>query len=153
MSEYIEQAKTLLVEVVTPDENLFRGEARNIVVTTKLGELAVFPLHAPMVAELARGEMRIKTGDNPDDMRIYSIYGGYMAVAEDHMLVLADMAVELTNADIFNIKRDIDQMNDRLRRLAKQLDAGEEVGEEIENLRKDIEWLELSMTVLKRHQN
>jgi len=153
MSEYLEMAKTLLVEVVTPDENLFRGEARNVVVTTQKGELAVFPLHAPMVAELARGEMRIKTGDNPDDMRVYSIYGGYTAVAEDHMLVLADMAVELTNADIFNIKRDIDTMNDRLRRLGKQLEKGEDVAAEIENLQKDIDWLELSMSVLKRHKN
>ncbi|MCL2492156.1 MAG: ATP synthase F1 subunit epsilon [Coriobacteriia bacterium] len=147
MAEHFEQAKTLMVEVVTPDANLFRGEARNVVVTTQLGELAIFPLHAPLVAELARGEMRIKTGDNPDDMRVYSVYGGYMSVSEDHMLVLADMAVELTNADIFNIKRDIDNMYDRLKRLP------EDAVDERELLEKDIEWLDLSLTVAKRHQN
>jgi len=147
MAEYMEHTKTLMVEVVTPDDNLFRGEAHNVVVTTDRGELAIFPFHAPLVAELARGEMRIKTGNNPGDMKVYSIYGGYMSVAEDHMLVLADMAVELTNADIFNMKRDIDQMKDRLKRLP------EEAEEEREMILKDMDWLELSLTVAKRHQN
>jgi len=140
--------RTLLVEVVSPDANLYKGEATSVIVTTKLGELGIYPLHIPMVAELAPGEMRIKHGENNlGDMEIFSIYGGYMSVAEDHMLVLADNAIEVTQTDPAKIEVDIENAKNRLESLP------EDAEDERTLVENEIDWLRNCLTVAKRHHN
>jgi F-type H+-transporting ATPase subunit epsilon len=139
--------RTLLVEVVSPDANLYRGEATSVIVTTKLGEMGIYPLHAPLVAELAPGEMRIKHGDDLGAMEVFSIYGGYVSVAEDHMLVLADLAIEVSATDTKRIEADIENAKERLKSLPE--DA---VDERLE-VEHEIGWLNNCLVVAKRHQN
>jgi len=139
--------RTLLVELVSPDANLYKGEATSVIVTTKLGELGIYPLHISMVAELAPGEMRIKHGDNVADMDIFSIYGGYMSVAEDHMLVLADNAIDVTKADSNKIEADIESAALRLAELP------EDAVDERLAVEHEIDWLKNCLTVAKRYQN
>jgi len=139
--------RTLLVELVSPDANLYKGEATSVIVTTKLGELGIYPLHIAMVAELVPGEMRIKHGDNVADMEVFSIYGGYMSVAEDHMLVLADNAVDVTKADFKKIEADIEGTRARLGELP------EDAVDERLAVEHEIAWLENCLVVAKRYHN
>jgi F-type H+-transporting ATPase subunit epsilon len=85
-------ARSLLVEVVTPDATIFSGEVEKVVATTPEGELGVLPLHAPLVAMLGDGQLRLTRvgADAPD---IYRTSGGYLQVAEDKAVILTDSAV------------------------------------------------------------
>jgi len=84
--------RSLLVEVVTPEMTVFSGEVESLVVTAPDGEVGVFPLHAPMIARLGEGKLRLKRADI-NKTESYTTEGGYLQVAEDKAIVLTDAAV------------------------------------------------------------
>jgi len=84
-------ARSLLVEVVTPDSTVFTGEVESVVATAPDGEMGIFPLHAPMVAQLGNGQLRLKRADT-EKMEVYITSGGYLQVAEDKAIILTDTA-------------------------------------------------------------
>jgi len=139
--------RTLLVEIVSPDANLYKGEATAVIVTTKLGEMGIYPLHIPLVAELAPGVIRIKHGDDLAAMEVFSVYGGYVQVAEDHMLVLADQAVDVKNIDAVKVEADIKSAEARVKALP------EDALEDRASLAHEIEWLRNCLAVANRHNN
>ena len=83
--------RSLLVEVVTPDTTVFSGEVASVVVTAPDGEVGVFPLHAPMVAQLGDGQLRLRLVDT-DKVEVFTTEGGYLQVAEDKAIILTDSA-------------------------------------------------------------
>ncbi|MCL2024647.1 MAG: ATP synthase F1 subunit epsilon [Coriobacteriia bacterium] len=137
--------RTLLVEVVSPEANLYKGEATMVIATTKLGELGIMPLHAPMVAELAPGELRLKHGDDPADTEVFSVYGGYLSIAEDHLLVLADLAMDMRSMDVATIEARLENAKARL------ADVPEDDAEDKATVEREIDWLESTLCVAKRH--
>src|SRR5438094_1588473 len=76
--------------VVTPDPAYFEGEAEHVVVPAWDGELAVYPRHAPLIARLGHGVLRVHTGSGAP-LRI-AIYGGFLKVQDDQVSVLASGA-------------------------------------------------------------
>ncbi|MDR1775046.1 MAG: ATP synthase F1 subunit epsilon [Actinomycetes bacterium] len=84
-------ARSLLVEVVTPDATVFSGEVESVVVTTPEGELGVLPMHAPLVARLGKGQLRLRPVGK-EAAQVFTTEGGYFQVAEDKAIVLTDSA-------------------------------------------------------------
>jgi len=81
--------RTLQVDVVTPEENVFSGEVKSIVVTTPDGEMGVLPMHAPLIAELGEGIMRLTRAED-EIVEVFRAKGGFLQVAEDQAIVLTD---------------------------------------------------------------
>ena len=46
-------ARTVRLNIITPDETVFSGEASFIIARSVGGELGMFPTHAPIVAALS----------------------------------------------------------------------------------------------------
>lgn len=138
--------RTLLVEVVSPEANLFKGEATLVVATTTAGEVGILPLHAPIVAELAVGELRLKMGNNPEDTEVFSVYGGYLQCAEDHMVVIADLAINAKSADITALEDDLESAKARIN------DVPKDAIDELAALEREVRWVTNCIKVAKRHQ-
>ena len=51
----------LEVELVSADSRVWSGEAREVIARTTEGDMGVLPGHAPVLAVLAKGEVRIFT--------------------------------------------------------------------------------------------
>jgi F-type H+-transporting ATPase subunit epsilon len=83
--------RTLKVEVVTPDAKIFSGEVKSIVVTAPDGEVGILPMHAPLIAELGEGVLRLTRADD-DVVEAFTTKGGYLQVAEDRAIVITDSA-------------------------------------------------------------
>jgi F-type H+-transporting ATPase subunit epsilon len=73
-------ARTLLCEIVTPEHILYTNEVEMVVAPALDGELGILPLHAPMVAALKAGEVRVKF--DGDQIEWFAISGGYLQVHE-----------------------------------------------------------------------
>ena len=86
-------ARTLRVDIVTPDEMIFSGEVTSIVITAPDGEVGVLPMHAPLIAEMGEGILRFTRGD--DIVETFTAKGGYLQVAEDRAIILTDSAQRL----------------------------------------------------------
>lgn len=84
------QAKDRIrVAVVTPEGAAFEGLARQVVVPAFDGEWAFLPGHAPFVALLGVGELRVTPDAGGVPERFY-LAGGVVQVADDEVVVLAE---------------------------------------------------------------
>jgi F-type H+-transporting ATPase subunit epsilon len=87
----------LRLEVVSPDGPVFEGDVAMVVVPAALGEMGILPRHAPLVAQLTIGEVRVRTLS--DGWLSLAIAGGFMKVQFDKVIVLADAAELATEID------------------------------------------------------
>ena len=88
----------LNVDIVTA-ERLVLSEAGvdEVVVPGIEGELAVLPMHAPLLTMIKPGVMVIKRGSDETEM---AITGGFLEVREDKVTILADAAERAEEIDV-----------------------------------------------------
>jgi len=54
---------TIHVDVVSAEEAIFAGEAEFVVLPGEMGELGIYPRHAPLITRIKPGVVRIKVKD------------------------------------------------------------------------------------------
>ncbi|HEX4208400.1 MAG TPA: F0F1 ATP synthase subunit epsilon [Ktedonobacteraceae bacterium] len=81
--------KTLHVEVVTAERELYNGEAEMVNVEGSEGRMGILPEHAPLLALLAPGPLRIALQGAEDTL---FVAGGFIEVSNDAVTILADAA-------------------------------------------------------------
>jgi F-type H+-transporting ATPase subunit epsilon len=86
---------TFHFDLVSPEELVFSGEVEHVVVPGTEGEFGVLAGHAPLVAMLKPGILRI-LGAN--ELRIL-VVGGFAEVSPEGLTVLADRAVPVEEVD------------------------------------------------------
>jgi F-type H+-transporting ATPase subunit epsilon len=79
----------LEVHVVTPEREVWSGDADMVIATAADGQLGVLPGHAPLLALLGNGPLEVQTGGQ----RVRAMVdGGFLHVANDRVEVLAEHA-------------------------------------------------------------
>jgi F-type H+-transporting ATPase subunit epsilon len=114
-----EAAKTFSLSLVTPEGAAFDGEAERLIVPGAAGEIGVLARHAPLVAMLRAGEIRIRTSDG---WQAFAAGPGYFKVQRDRAIVLVDEAVRAEDIDVAQARREVEDA----RALLERADAGEE---------------------------
>jgi len=76
--------------VVSPERPLFDGEVERLVAPGTVGELGIYPRHAPLIAKLGPGVVRLHTADGVQRM---AVRDGFMQVRNDDVIVLVTKAV------------------------------------------------------------
>jgi len=84
----VSDERTLQVEVVTPDGQVYAGDVAMVVLPGVDGELGILPRHQPVVTLLAIGETRVRTVSDEWDYIATGI--GYAQVLFDKVLVVVD---------------------------------------------------------------
>ena len=79
-------AKTLRCEVYSPEGKLFEGEAEKVVATAVDGEVGILFNHAPLVAALGDGSLRITAPGG--ETRRFTAHGGFLEVIRNAATVL-----------------------------------------------------------------
>ncbi|MBQ7626621.1 MAG: F0F1 ATP synthase subunit epsilon [Rhodocyclaceae bacterium] len=100
-------ALTVHVNVVSAEENLFSGPAEFVALPGEVGELGIFPGHAPLMTRVRPGTVRIKKPDTHEEETIF-VAGGILEVQPKLVTVLADTAIrgdELDEAKALEAKR------------------------------------------------
>ena len=111
--------RTFDLSLVTPEGAAYEGEAEMLVVPGAAGEIGVLPRHAPLVAMLKAGEIRVKTRD---DWLTFAAGPGYFKVQQDRALVLGDDAVRAEEIDVEQSRREVEEA----RALLERADSGDE---------------------------
>jgi F-type H+-transporting ATPase subunit epsilon len=83
---------TVHIDVVSAEESIFSGEAEFIAAPAQMGEVGIYPHHAPMITSIKPGALRIKLADKSEEQLIY-ISGGILEVQPGVVTVLADTAI------------------------------------------------------------
>ena len=75
------------VEIITPDENLFKGTAESIIVPGTSGLIGILNDHAPFITTLQRGSVVITSSKGEDT---FKVKGGVVEVLNNKVIVLAE---------------------------------------------------------------
>jgi F-type H+-transporting ATPase subunit epsilon len=87
----------LQLEVVTPERLAYSDEVDEVVVPGADGELGILPHHAPLIATLGAGELRIRKGGEEE---FFAVMGGFVQVRPDKVVVLAETADLASEIDL-----------------------------------------------------
>ena len=91
-------AMTVHVDVVSAEESIFSGLAEIVIVPGEMGELGIYPRHAPLLTRIKPGSVRIKVPDQSEDTLIY-VSGGMLEVQPNVVTILADTAIRGADLD------------------------------------------------------
>jgi F-type H+-transporting ATPase subunit epsilon len=104
------------VRVVSVERSLFEGDAEFVKCRSLDGDLGILPHHAPLLAVLAPGEVRIdKTGGGSEHI---FVGGGFLEVLPERLTILADVA---EHASEINLERAEESRKAIAERLAGQV--------------------------------
>ncbi len=112
-------AKTFSLSVVTPEGAAFEGEAERVIVPGVAGEIGVLARHAPLVAMLKAGEIRVKVGN---EWQAFASGPGYFTVHRDRAIALVDDAVRAEDIDAEQARREVEEA----RAFLERAEAGDE---------------------------
>lgn len=79
----------LTLALITPEATVYEGDADMVVLPAWDGEMGILRGHAPMMALLGEGELRITRDGNETT---FYVSGGFMQVADDVVSVLSETA-------------------------------------------------------------
>ncbi|MGD0914185.1 MAG: ATP synthase F1 subunit epsilon [Terracidiphilus sp.] len=110
-----DQDNNLRVRLVTPERILFESSATAVELPAKNGYFEVLYGHAPLMAELGAGDVRIHTGAGidssaPDSTR-YNVSWGFVEVLGDRVTILANDALKPEEIDTKRAEQQLDRGN------------------------------------------
>ena len=91
-------ANTVQIDIVSAEESIFSGMAEFIAAPAIMGEVGIYPHHAPMITALKSGSVRIKLADKSEE-QLFFVSGGILEVQPGHVTVLSDTAIRGADLD------------------------------------------------------
>ena len=91
-------AMTIHVDVVSAEKSIFSGLAEMVVVPGEMGELGIYPRHAPLLTRIKPGSVRIKLPDQ-EELTLIFVSGGMLEVQPSVITILADTAIRGVDLD------------------------------------------------------
>lgn len=80
----------MIVEIVTPDKKVFDGDAEGVQLPGTEGSFEILNNHAPIIANLGKGKIRVRT---TKDTQYYDIESGLVEMVNNKVIVLAESVV------------------------------------------------------------
>jgi len=100
------------VEVLTPEGEVFSGEARQVSTRTEVGEIGILANHTPLLAALAPTELRLKVSDS--ETRTYAQAHGWLQVFGNRARLLLEEAIPPEDLDAGILKEQLSDADQRL---------------------------------------
>ena len=89
-------AKTLNLQIVTPEGLTYSREVEIVVLRAPDGQIGILPHHIPLMTQMLRGEMMVRKEGRA---QFLAVGEGLVEVTGDSVSILTDMAIEAENID------------------------------------------------------
>jgi F-type H+-transporting ATPase subunit epsilon len=96
-------AMTMHVDIVSIEESLFSGLAEFVVAPAEMGEVCIYPFHAPLLTHLRAGVIRLKIPFQTEELVIY-VSSGILEVLRHGVTILSDIAIREKDIAEGNLK-------------------------------------------------
>jgi F-type H+-transporting ATPase subunit epsilon len=104
-------ADTFQLEIVTPEKKVVETTAEEVQIPGKNGYLGVLPGHAPLITELAVGEITYR--DNSGEQRL-AVAWGFAEVLPNKVTILAETAERSSEIDVYRARKAKERAEQRL---------------------------------------
>lgn len=104
-------AMTLHLDIVSAEASIYSGLAEFVVVPAEMGEVGIYPRHAPLLTRIKPGSIRIKAPDKAEEDLIY-VSGGILEVQPGVVTILSDTAIrgaDLDEARVLEAKKQAEE--------------------------------------------
>ncbi len=122
-------AETIELEIVTPEKQVVRDHAEEIQIPGRNGYLGVLPGHAPLITELAVGEISYRKAGETAHI---SVAWGFAEVLPHKVTILAETAERASEIDVQRAQAALKASQERL----AQADTEEKVDHELAAVRR-----------------
>jgi F-type H+-transporting ATPase subunit epsilon len=85
-------AMTVHVDVVSAEQSIYSGIVEFISVPAEMGELGIYPRHAPLITRLKPGSVRMKVPNKTEEELVY-VSGGILEIQPGVITILSDTAI------------------------------------------------------------
>jgi F-type H+-transporting ATPase subunit epsilon len=102
---------TLKLEIVTPEKKVIETVAEEVQIPGKDGYLGILPGHAPLITELAVGEITFR--ENSSEQHL-SVAWGFAEVLPDKVTILAETAERPSEINVERARKAKERADQRL---------------------------------------
>jgi F-type H+-transporting ATPase subunit epsilon len=104
-------ADSFQLEIVTPDKLVVKDSAEEMQIPGKNGYLGILPGHAPLITELAVGQISYRNGS---ETRFLCVAWGFAEVLPDKVTILAETAERAEDVDCNRAQKAKERAEQRL---------------------------------------
>jgi F-type H+-transporting ATPase subunit epsilon len=104
-------ADTFQLEIVTPEKKVVQTAAEEVQIPGRNGYLGILPGHAPLITELAVGEIKFR--ENSTEQRL-AVAWGFAEVLPDKVTILAETAERPADIDVERARKAKQRAEQRL---------------------------------------
>jgi len=87
---------TLKLEIVTPEAKVYSEDVDMVTLPGIEGEMGVYPMHVPLMTQLAAGEVTARKGGQD---YFLAVGDGFVEITGSSVSILTDMAIGFDNID------------------------------------------------------
>lgn len=110
--------KQFRLKIITPEKTFFDGETSQIVAKTTEGNIGILSGHAPYVANLISGPLKVMMPDG--QFRVAAVSEGVLNVSADENVILASAVEWADEIDVERAKRSEEDARQRMERHNSQ---------------------------------
>lgn len=118
---------TILVEVVSAEEQIFSGQAKFVALPGESGELGILPGHVQLITRIKPGAVRIEKEDGQEEFVF--VAGGILEVQPKKVMVLSDTAIRGKDLDEARATEARKQAEEALRNAKSEIDMAKATSE------------------------
>lgn len=128
-------ANTIQLEVVTPERLVVQESVDDITIPGKSGYLGILPGHAPLITEIAVGEITYHSGGQTKRL---AIAWGFAEVLPDKVTILAETAEKSDEIDVARAQAAKQQAETELSKAGTEGDPAAQAALDRANARLDV---------------
>ena len=87
---------TLKLEIVTPEARTYSEDVDMVTLPGVEGEMGIYPMHVPIMTQLAAGEVSVRKGGQD---YFLAIGDGFVEITGTRVAIMTDMAIKAENID------------------------------------------------------
>ena len=112
-------AESFALKIVTPERLVVETAAEELQIPGKKGYLGILPGHAPLITELAVGEITYRSGAKTESV---AVAWGFAEVLPDKVTILAETAEKADDIDLDRAQRSRQRAEERLTKGGSEID-------------------------------
>jgi F-type H+-transporting ATPase subunit epsilon len=116
-------AMTMHCDIASAEEQIFSGRVESLVAAGSLGDLGIYPGHAPLLTALIPGPVRIVMQGGEEEL--YYVSGGFLEVQPGTVNILADTAVRADDIDEANAIQAMKEAEEAIQNQHAEMDYAE----------------------------
>ena len=118
----------LILEIVTPEKEVYSEKVNSVVLPTEEGEVGILPGHIPLLTLLAAGELQVTK--EKGELEFLAIDKGFAEIQGDQVTVLTEAAIDIQSIDL----SEVEEAQKRAEAALEEAEKSDMDPEEIERL-------------------